>query len=177
MKRATVWLLLVLSFCGCGHQPTTLYQSCHDTDYEFYSLKVCADERDKILEQSIMEKQQIENQSKITQMRNNAPNNGVPWYFWALLPFAVVGAATDLNNAVISSPHYQAGGLSYTNTITPNAYGLGTHMNQYGQPVRLQPSTPDPYGNYGDSYIKTPNAYGLGIHMDQYGRPVTAQPK
>lgn len=177
MLRAIVWLILVLLFCGCGHQPTTLYKNCHDTSYEFYTLKVCDDERNRALEYSIVEKQDIENKSNIAQTQYKAPSNGIPWYYWILLPLGIIGTAADINNAAISSPHYQAGGSSYTNTITPNAYGPGTHMNQYGQPVKLQPSTPDSYGNYADSYIKTPNAYGPGIHMDQYGRPVTTQPK
>lgn len=177
MRRITVLLMLVFLFCGCGHQSTTLFKNCHDTSYEFYSLKVCDDERNKTLEQTIMEKQEIENQSKVAQTQYKATNNDVPWYFWILLPLEIFGSVADINNTVISSPHYQAGGSSNTNTITPNAYGPGTHMNQYGQPVKLQPSTPDSYGNYGDSFIKSPNAYGPGIHMDQYGRPVTIQNK
>jgi hypothetical protein len=59
------------------------------------------------------------------------------------------------------------------NTITPNAYGPGIHMNQYGQPVQLKP---DFGGVYGEQLRITPNAYGLGVHMDQYGRPVREVP-
>lgn len=55
--------------------------------------------------------------------------------------------------------------------IKQDAYGPGTHMNQFGQPVTVQPMYDNqPY--IPNSVIQTPNAYGPGIHMDQYGRPV-----
>jgi hypothetical protein len=54
-----------------------------------------------------------------------------------------------------------------------NAYGLGVHMNQYGQPVKLWP---DFGGVYGEQLQIKQDAYGPGIHMDQYGRPVREYP-
>ena len=50
-----------------------------------------------------------------------------------------------------------------------DAYGLGVHMNQYGQPVTVKP---DFGGVPGEQLQIKENAYGPGIHMDQYGRPV-----
>src|SRR5689334_2194273 len=49
--------------------------------------------------------------------------------------------------------------------VTPNAYGLGVGMDQYGRPVTLQPAFPG--GSSSGSYVQTPDAYGPGIHMDQ----------
>lgn len=62
---------------------------------------------------------------------------------------------------------------SANRSITPNAYGLGIHMNRYGQPVTL---TPEGGGAPGERLNITPDAYGPGLHMDQYGRPVREQP-
>ena len=45
--------------------------------------------------------------------------------------------------------------------VTPNAYGMGMGMDQYGRAIPH-----DPHQRV------TPNAYGLGVGMDQYGRPV-----
>lgn len=177
MKNGKIYIITFFILSGCGHQPTTLYTNCHDTNYEFYNLKVCNDERNKTLKQSIAEKLDIEKDIHVSQEKGKAQDNGLPWYFWALLPLSLFGSAADIHNAAISNTNYQAGGASYTNTITPEAYGPGTHMNQYGQPIKLNPSDYSTYGYYGDSYIKTPNAYGPGIHMDQYGRPVSIQSK
>ncbi len=58
---------------------------------------------------------------------------------------------------------------SSSTSLTPNAYGPGIHMNQYGQPVTLRP---DFGGVPGEQLQIKENAYGLGVHMDQYGRPV-----
>jgi hypothetical protein len=53
--------------------------------------------------------------------------------------------------------------------ITPNAYGPGVHMNEYGQPVQLKPD----WGHIPGEQLKiAPDVYGPGVHMDQYGRPV-----
>lgn len=59
------------------------------------------------------------------------------------------------------------------NILTPNAYGQGVHMNQYGQPVTLRP---DFGGVPGEQLQIQPNTYGPGIHSDQYGRPVREYP-
>ena len=64
--------------------------------------------------------------------------------------------------------------LGVGQTITPNAYGPGVHMNQYGQPVQVAPA----FGGHqviGPQNI-TPNAYGPGVHMNQYGQPVRTVP-
>jgi len=59
-------------------------------------------------------------------------------------------------------------------TVQPNAYGLGTGMNQYGQPVRYQ-IIGQP--NADTSLLQVqPNAYGLGVGMDQFGRAVRVVP-
>lgn len=59
-------------------------------------------------------------------------------------------------------------------SITTNTYGLGTHADQYGRPVKFevigQPNADTSLLNV------TPNAYGLGVHQDQFGRPVQATP-
>lgn len=62
---------------------------------------------------------------------------------------------------------------SYSTSLIPNAYGPEVHMNQYGQPVTLQP---DFGGVPGELLQIKPNAYGPGVHMDQYGRPVREYP-
>lgn len=59
-----------------------------------------------------------------------------------------------------------------SNTLVPDAYGPGVHMNQYGQAVVLQPQGG---GTPGERLTITPNAYGPGVHMDQYGRMVREQ--
>jgi hypothetical protein len=57
--------------------------------------------------------------------------------------------------------------------IQPDAYGLGVHANQYGQPVKLRPD----WGYVpGEPLQINENAYGLGVHSDQYGRPVREYP-
>jgi hypothetical protein len=62
---------------------------------------------------------------------------------------------------------------SCSSNLQIDAYGLGVHMNEYGQPVRLRPD----FGSVPGEYLEiTPNAYGLGVHMDQYGRPVREYP-
>lgn len=61
-----------------------------------------------------------------------------------------------------------------TDTVQPNAYGLGTGMNQYGQPVRYQ-VIGQPDADTSLLQVK-PNAYGLGVGMDQFGRPVRVVP-
>lgn len=59
-------------------------------------------------------------------------------------------------------------------TVQPNAYGLGTGMNQYGQPVRYQVIGQP---NADTSLLQVqPNAYGLGVGMDQFGRAVRVVP-
>lgn len=56
-----------------------------------------------------------------------------------------------------------------TNILQPDGYGLGTHINRYGQPVQLRPD----FGYVpGEQLQIQTDAYGPGVHMDQYGRPV-----
>lgn len=51
----------------------------------------------------------------------------------------------------------------------PNAYGLGIHQNQFGQPVTVRPD----FGGVPGEFLQLRlDAYGPGIHADQYGRPV-----
>ncbi len=60
-----------------------------------------------------------------------------------------------------------------SNSLQIDAYGLGVHMNRYGQAVRLRPD----FGAVPGELLQiTPDAYGLGVHMDQYGRPVREYP-
>lgn len=54
-------------------------------------------------------------------------------------------------------------------TIKPDAYGMGVHINRFGQPVILKP---DFGGVYGERLEIKTDGYGMGVHMDQYGRPV-----
>lgn len=61
----------------------------------------------------------------------------------------------------------------YSNNLQIDAYGLGIHKNQYGQPVTLRP---DFGGVPGEQLHIKQNAYGLGVHIDQYGRPVREYP-
>ena len=82
------------------------------------------------------------------------------------------------NHAYVSSTPVQGNDrrvdLGAGQTMTPNAYGPGVHMNQYGQPVQVAPA----FGGHqviGRQNI-TPNAYGPGIHMNQYGQPVRTVP-
>ena len=59
------------------------------------------------------------------------------------------------------------------NSLKPNAYGLGIHMNRYGQPVKLAPK----WGAVPGEVLRIkPDAYGPGVHSDQYGRPVHERP-
>lgn len=62
---------------------------------------------------------------------------------------------------------------TWNTTIKPDAYGLGVHSNQFGQPIKL---VPDFGGVPGERLRIKPNAYGPGVHMDQYGRPVREKP-
>jgi len=66
----------------------------------------------------------------------------------------------------------QYGYGSHSNRLTPNAYGPGVHMDEYGRPVKLY----TPNGVPGEQVQIKPNAYGPGVHMDQYGRPVYSVP-
>ena len=60
-----------------------------------------------------------------------------------------------------------------SNSLTPNAYGLGIHMNRYGQAVKLAPR----WGAVQGEVLRIkPDAYGPGVHSDQYGRPVHERP-
>ena len=79
---------------------------------------------------------------------------------------------------IFDTPSFQniepsGSGFDSYNGLKPNAYGLGVHMNRYGQPVTLRP---DFGGVYGEQLQIEQDAYGLGIHMDQYGRPVREHP-
>lgn len=56
--------------------------------------------------------------------------------------------------------------------ITPNAYGPGVHMDQYGRAFEWQ-VVGNPYENTAGLSIQ-PDAYGPGMGMDQYGRAVKA---
>lgn len=71
-----------------------------------------------------------------------------------------------------SDPMYGTNGKSYIKQ--QDAYGLGTHMDQYGRPVTVQPMPG--YGSSSNSYIQKQDAYGPGVSMDQYGRPVRVSP-
>jgi hypothetical protein len=69
-----------------------------------------------------------------------------------------------------------AGGCCENSTIQQyDAYGLGVHSDQYGQPVTVQPK--HGYSGYNPlNRIQERDAYGPNIHMDSYGRPATVQP-
>lgn len=60
-------------------------------------------------------------------------------------------------------------GSSHGSGLQVDGYGMGVHMNQYGQPVTLRP---DLGGVPGEQLQIREDAYGPGVHMDQYGRPV-----
>lgn len=38
---------------------------------------------------------------------------GAPWPMWLLLPVAILAGASEMQQSVVNSPHYQAGGASY----------------------------------------------------------------
>lgn len=68
---------------------------------------------------------------------------------------------------------YQQGGRQIQSddlsVLQPDGYGMGVHINRYGQPVKLRP---DFGGVPGEQLQITTDGYGMGVHVDQYGRPV-----
>jgi hypothetical protein len=96
---------------------------------------------------------------------------GVPKNLETAVDLLQIAEALLQRRGITTSSSSQA--ASGSSALVPNAYGLGVHMNRYGQAVRVRPAWG---GVPGEMLRIKPDAYGLGVHMDQYGRPVHEMP-
>lgn len=68
-------------------------------------------------------------------------------------------------------PQEEAETRQQTQSVTPNAYGLGVNSDEFGRPHSYRTRDGEKLSPIFQTGVKR-DAYGLGVHADEFGRPV-----
>lgn len=117
MKKNLAMVMIVISLCSCAPKKPYYDVACLNSFAPEYSTAGCENQRVAL--------------EDYRQATAKKPDDGLPWYFWLMLPLFVVAGAAD---TVSRSPH-----LNDSYMKQPDAFGPGIHMDQYGRAVTLQP--------------------------------------